>query len=176
MEEIVAATLSQQRYSMWLIAALAVLAFLLASVGIYRALAYSIRNRVTEISIRIALGARPAGILRLVIIEGMKPTLIGMLSGRSWGLCAGKVAIQANLWRQRDRSIEIPCSRLAPGGSGAACLCDSCLPRDANRACSGFAERITGINGVEERCPDTRAATRVRQPLYPCRLTRYPYM
>jgi putative ABC transport system permease protein len=81
MEEIVAATLSQQRYSMWLFAALAGLAFLLASVGIYSVLAYSIRNRVTEISIRMALGARPAGILRLVIIEGMKPTLIGMLLG-----------------------------------------------------------------------------------------------
>jgi len=49
MEEIVAATLSQQRYSMWLFAALAGLAFLLASVGIYSVLAYSIRNRLTEI-------------------------------------------------------------------------------------------------------------------------------
>lgn len=87
MEEIVAATLSQQRYSMWLFAALAGLAFLLASVGIYSVLAYSIRNRVTEISIRMALGARPAGILRLVIIEGMKPTLIGMLLG-AVGACA----------------------------------------------------------------------------------------
>ncbi len=81
MEEIVAATLSRQRYSMWLFAALAGLAFLLASVGIYSVVAYSIRNRVTEISIRMALGARPAGILRLVMIEGMKPTLIGMLLG-----------------------------------------------------------------------------------------------
>jgi predicted permease len=81
MNEIVATTISQQRYSMWLFAALAGLAFLLASVGIYSVLAYSIRNRVAEISIRMALGARPAGILRLVIIEGMKPTLIGMLLG-----------------------------------------------------------------------------------------------
>lgn len=78
MEEVVATTLSQQRYSMWLFAALAGLAFLLASVGIYSVLAYSIRNRVTEISIRIALGARPVDVLRLVIAEGMKPTLIGI--------------------------------------------------------------------------------------------------
>jgi predicted permease len=81
MEEIVGRTLSQQRYSMWLFAALAGLAFLLASVGIYSVLAYSVRNRVTEISIRMALGARPAGVLRLVIAEGMKPALIGMLLG-----------------------------------------------------------------------------------------------
>jgi predicted permease len=81
MDEIVATTLSQQRYSMWLFAALAGLAFLLASVGIYGVLAYSTRNRVTEISIRMALGASPAGVTRLVIAEGMKPTLIGMVLG-----------------------------------------------------------------------------------------------
>ena len=81
MDEIVATTLSQQRYSMWLFAALAGLAFLLASVGIYGVLAYSVRSRVTEISIRMALGASPAGVTRLVIAEGMKPTLIGMILG-----------------------------------------------------------------------------------------------
>jgi putative ABC transport system permease protein len=81
MEEVVATTLSQQRYSMWLFAALAGLAFLLASVGIYSVLAYSIRSRVTEISIRMALGASPGRVIRLVITEGMKPTLIGVTLG-----------------------------------------------------------------------------------------------
>ena len=81
MDEVVAISLSQQRYSMWLFAALAGLAFLLASVGIYSVLAYSVRGRVAEISIRIALGASPAGVVRLVIVEGMKPTLIGIVVG-----------------------------------------------------------------------------------------------
>jgi len=66
---------------MWLFAALAGLAFLLASVGIYGVLAYSVRSQVTEISIRMALGASPAGVTRLVIAEGMKPTLIGTVLG-----------------------------------------------------------------------------------------------
>ena len=48
MDEMVATTLSQQRFSMWLFAALAGLAFLLASVGIYSVLAYSVRSRVTR--------------------------------------------------------------------------------------------------------------------------------
>lgn len=81
MDEVVAISLSQQRYSMWLFAALAGLAFLLASVGIYSVLAYSVRGRAAEISIRIALGASPAGVVRLVIVEGMKPTLIGIVVG-----------------------------------------------------------------------------------------------
>ena len=81
MDELVETTLSQQRYSMWLFAALAGLAFLLAAVGIYSVLAYSIRSRIREISIRIALGASPAGVLRLVIAEGMKPTLLGIALG-----------------------------------------------------------------------------------------------
>jgi len=75
MDELVATTLSQQRSSMWLFAALA---FLLAAVGIYSVLTYSIRSRVSEISIRMALGASPADVLRLVIAEGMKPTLLGI--------------------------------------------------------------------------------------------------
>jgi putative ABC transport system permease protein len=81
MDELVATTLSQQRSSMWLFAALAGLAFLLASVGIYSVLAYSVRSRAMEISIRMALGARPANVLRLVIAEGMKPTLLGVALG-----------------------------------------------------------------------------------------------
>src|SRR5437763_1065514 len=78
MDEVVATTLSQYRFSMWLFTALAGLAFLLASAGIYSVLAYSVRSRVREIGVRIALGARPADVLRLVITEGMKPTLAGL--------------------------------------------------------------------------------------------------
>jgi predicted permease len=81
MDEIVAATLSQQRFSMWLFAALAGLAFLLATVGIYSVLAYSVRTRVREIGIRIALGASSGDVLGLVMAEGMRPTVAGVLIG-----------------------------------------------------------------------------------------------
>jgi predicted permease len=81
MEDVVALSLTQQRFSMFLFAVLAGLAFLLAAVGVYSVLAYSVRRRVHEIGIRMALGARALDVLQLVVIEGMKPTLIGVAIG-----------------------------------------------------------------------------------------------
>jgi putative ABC transport system permease protein len=51
---------------------------LLAVVGIYGVLSYSVRRRVREIGIRVALGARLGDVLRMVVLEGMKPTLLGV--------------------------------------------------------------------------------------------------
>jgi putative ABC transport system permease protein len=91
MEELVATTLSQYRFSMWLFTALAGLAFLLAAVGIYSVLSYSVRTRVREIGVRMALGAEPADVLRMVIAEGMKPALVGMAVGIAGAIALGGV-------------------------------------------------------------------------------------
>jgi hypothetical protein len=91
MSEVIATTLSQHQFSMWLFAALAGLAFLLATVGIYSVLAYSVRSRMHEIGVRIALGARPADVIRLVVAEGMRPTLIGVAVGAAGAFALGGV-------------------------------------------------------------------------------------
>jgi len=91
MEEIVATTLSQHRFSMWLFTALAGLAFILAAVGIYSVLAYSVRSRVREIGVRIALGASSGDVLKLVVIEGMKPAVLGMVLGALGAYALGGV-------------------------------------------------------------------------------------
>lgn len=96
MDQIVADSVAQHRFSMYLFAALAGLAFLLAAVGIYSVLAYSVRSRVQEIGIRLALGAKIADVLRLVVIEGMKPTMLGIAIGGfgAWlvsGILAGLI-------------------------------------------------------------------------------------
>ena len=91
MDDVVDTSLSQRRFSMLLLAAFAVLALLLAAVGIYSVLAFAVRRRVREIGIRVALGAEVKDILRLVITEGMKPALIGLLIGAAGTLALGRV-------------------------------------------------------------------------------------
>ncbi len=81
MDELVATSLSQHRFSMFLFVALAGLAFALSAVGIYSVLAYSVRRRVQEIAIRLALGAQVRDVLRLIVVEGMQPALIGIAFG-----------------------------------------------------------------------------------------------
>jgi ABC-type antimicrobial peptide transport system permease subunit len=63
---------------MWLLAAFAGLALTLASVGVYSVLAYAVRQRDREIGIRMALGAPSSGVLRMIVADGLKPTLAGI--------------------------------------------------------------------------------------------------
>ena len=81
MEDLIAQSMSPQRFNMMLLAAFAGLALLLAAVGIYGVLSYTVRRRVREIGIRMALGASQSDILRLVVGDGMKPILIGVALG-----------------------------------------------------------------------------------------------
>jgi putative ABC transport system permease protein len=73
--------LTSQRFSALLLGLFAAVALILASVGIYSVLSYIVRGRSREIGIRTALGARTGDVLRLVIVEGMSPTLIGIAIG-----------------------------------------------------------------------------------------------
>jgi putative ABC transport system permease protein len=81
MDDLIAQSMSPQRFNMMLLAAFAGLALLLAAVGIYGVLSYTVRRRVREIGIRMALGASQSDILRLVVGDGMKPILIGVALG-----------------------------------------------------------------------------------------------
>jgi putative ABC transport system permease protein len=91
MDDLVANSVSQQRFNTMLLGAFAGLALLLAAVGIYSVLSYSVKRRVREIGIRIALGARLGDVLRMVVVEGMKPTLLGVAIGTGGALALGRV-------------------------------------------------------------------------------------
>ena len=91
MEDVVNASLFQQRFSMLLLAAFAGLAVLLAAVGIYSVLAFAVRRRVREIGIRMALGAQIGDVLRMILYDGMRPALIGVAIGLAGALALGRV-------------------------------------------------------------------------------------
>jgi len=91
MQDVVAGSLSQQRFSTLLLGTFAALALLLAAVGIYSVLSYSVKRRVNEIGIRMALGARLGDVLRMIVYEGMKLVLVGVGIGAVVALTLGKV-------------------------------------------------------------------------------------
>ncbi len=91
MNGLISNSLSPQRSNMLLLAAFAGLALVLTAVGIYSVLAYTVRRRVREIGIRMALGASHSDVLKMVIADGMKPILLGVGIGFAAALALGRV-------------------------------------------------------------------------------------
>lgn len=81
MEEVVAASVSQQMLTVRLFGLFSLLALLLASIGVYGVMSYSVTQRTREIGIRMALGAPPQNILKLVMKRGMVLTTLGVVIG-----------------------------------------------------------------------------------------------
>jgi predicted permease len=81
MHEIASASMTEQRFPMILLGAFAGLSLLLASVGLYGVISYSVTQRIQEIGVRIAIGADQAHILRMIIWQQLRLVLAGILAG-----------------------------------------------------------------------------------------------
>lgn len=90
MDDWVSTSAARPRLNARLLALFAAIALVIAAIGIYAVLAYSVAQRTREIGLRIALGAQPVGVLRLVIGEGMRVGLIGIVIGLLGALAAGR--------------------------------------------------------------------------------------
>jgi putative ABC transport system permease protein len=81
MDDIIAKTIAPRRFKMQLLGLFAMLALVLAAVGIYGLMSYSVQQRTHEIGVRNALGASPGDILGLIIAQGFRLTVFGILAG-----------------------------------------------------------------------------------------------
>jgi putative ABC transport system permease protein len=81
MQQIVTTSVANRRFQMVLIGVFAVIAVTLAVVGLYAVVSYSVAERVHEMGLRLALGARPANLVRLVLGEGLRLVVVGIAVG-----------------------------------------------------------------------------------------------
>ncbi|HJQ18996.1 MAG TPA: ABC transporter permease [Gemmatimonadaceae bacterium] len=81
MDQVVSASVAPRRFATALIAGFAGVALLLAGIGIYGVIAYSVSQRKYEIGLRLALGATPRGVVRQILGEGLRTALIGAAAG-----------------------------------------------------------------------------------------------
>ena len=98
MDAIVSDSLGQERLTTALLSTFAAVALLLAVIGIYGAVAYTVEQRTGEIGVRMALGAQTRDVLRLVVRQGMLPVIIGVALGLGCTFVVGRL-ITAQLYQ-----------------------------------------------------------------------------
>lgn len=86
MMEVIAQSVAEPRFRTWLLAAFATVGLILTLIGIYGVVSYSVSQRTQEMGIRIALGARPDNVLRLVLGQGIRLALLGAAAGLAGSL------------------------------------------------------------------------------------------
>jgi putative ABC transport system permease protein len=102
MEDVVAGSLERQRFLLNLLAGFAVLALVLAGAGVYGVLSYSVQERVPEVGVRLAIGARPRDIVTLILRDGLRLGAIGIAIGLA-ATVAGAGLLHDLLFQVRPR-------------------------------------------------------------------------
>jgi putative ABC transport system permease protein len=91
MGEVLDESVSAQRFAATLLGVFALLALILAGIGVFGVMAYVVGLRVHEMGVRMALGARPADVRRHVVVLGLRPVLAGIAIGLLLALTARRI-------------------------------------------------------------------------------------
>ena len=91
MDDRVTSATAARRFQTMILTAFAAIALFLSLVGLYALMAYSVKQRTSEIGVRMALGAKPASILRLILTHGIKLAIFGALLGLAGGFALSRV-------------------------------------------------------------------------------------
>jgi len=120
--ELMAQALGQAKLMMVLLGVFAAVALLLATVGIYGAVAYTVEQRTGEIGVRMALGAQTMDILRLVVSQGMRPVIFGLVIGVAAALALGHL-IASQLYETSAHNPLLLSATIAVLGVAALLAC-----------------------------------------------------
>jgi predicted permease len=122
MRQILYESVSQRRFQTILLAGFALGALLLAAVGIYGVISYSVNRRRNEIGIRMALGAGAGDVRNMVLRQGMRPVAVGLMVGVACALALGRV-LQALLFEMRASNPIVLAGVAIVLGAAAALAC-----------------------------------------------------
>jgi ABC-type antimicrobial peptide transport system permease subunit len=122
MDAVVAQTLGQARLMMGLLGIFAGVAMVLATVGVYGAVAYTVGQRTGEIGVRMAFGAETRDILRLVIDQGMRPVIAGLAAGVAAAVALGRL-LASQLYQTSAHSPLLLAATMGTLGLAALLAC-----------------------------------------------------
>jgi putative ABC transport system permease protein len=122
MRQILYESVSQRRFQTMLLAGFALGALLLAAVGIYGVISYSVNRRRNEIGIRMALGADAGDVRNMVLRQGMRPVAAGLVVGIACALALGRL-LQALLFELHASNPIVLASVVIVLGAAAALAC-----------------------------------------------------
>jgi predicted permease len=123
MTQVMAESVARRRLGATLLAVFAALAMLLSVLGIYGVIAFDVAQRTNEIGIRIALGAQRSSVMQLILSDGLRPVLMGILAGLVGGAICGRL-IRTMLFDARPLD---PLVLVGVALAMAAVACAACL-------------------------------------------------